>query len=566
MKDAIPALVMLYFLERLQIFALNYYITWAECSFSKIQSFLSLPDSWTKINSQVLLSFFENKREVYEEVRKIGQRYKGINRAEFAATKIQAIWRRYKARCDYSAYKHKKHCVKILVAYLRMRINRRKRLAAREAGFEESFSKIEKLNEKFVKEWDTKFLNQKRTIVMINSMGFGLLSRDNFNIREAQKDFEGRFHQLLDPLVSIIYIIEEMTIGEMAKLKALLNIHFDYDDLIQKKRLVVVEVPRPSYFTNTVSLSSMLLIDSVSIGKITKLVKDQKAYMQPLVASKEEARLCALLNIPIHGSTNAFKLLAHRRDNQRDLAKVIGCETAPGISIEPNSPLNIYEVLNSLHIEHSHIDSWIFKMNGEEDGRGLAYTIPQKNKTVAYDAIKFVDDKLWTTDIYLEQFLQAGGVIEARAPNTAYLEVVALHLEVTPSSIYLAGSNSMIHDEIPFLHKASISPNQSQNQALLTEQGLKIGGYFFDKGYYGMITCEFIAWDTEPNSIVWITSIKPYITKDKGNALRAKFLGRDTNFLSDDLYFSPAQTEYPKLQNLGRVPDFDLVTFSPIHN
>jgi hypothetical protein len=78
-------------------------------------------------------------------------------------------------------------------------------------------------------------------------------------------------------------------------LKKFLAYYFDYDELVEMKRLWILEVDKPIYFAQNISLSSVLITQPTTLLKLKKFIGDMPTYMSPLSAHSSDARLCSVI-------------------------------------------------------------------------------------------------------------------------------------------------------------------------------------------------------------------------------------------------------------------------------
>jgi hypothetical protein len=119
------------------------------------------------------------------------------------------------------------------------------------------------------------------------------------------------------------------------------------------------------------SLAGYLLFSYEALNKIKQLIAKRNAIIIPGKYSdpKYELLISEYLRAPLMTS------LKPRRDLcfQKKLFSDSGLSVLPFISIEPKSPLDhIIENFSRLIFMNREISSWIFKINGEFGGRGLA--------------------------------------------------------------------------------------------------------------------------------------------------------------------------------------------------
>lgn len=296
-KETLHPIVLDTFLGKLQHFANSYQIPYAECSVEKIMFFLTTnPSSWNFINKEVLCRLMQNSSEV-ESIFKIpGRRYQGHDKIITAVLKIQGTYRMHLQRKKFQFFKFQKRCSAVIINYLRGRLKRRKRLQQQAKLLDAAVTFVKNTSVAFASSWDKDYLNNPdgRTVLMLNSLSFGPRhrARMKLSMEIQQKNNHGRLCQLLQKGVNVIYVTLEMTASEKSQLKHLVSLSLNYDDLIKQKRLVMLEIARPAFFYVDAALSTILLLDDERMDNLRKMIATKKVYMEPLIAAKEEARIC----------------------------------------------------------------------------------------------------------------------------------------------------------------------------------------------------------------------------------------------------------------------------------
>ena len=445
-----------YFFEKLQVFALDYNVTYGEVSFSKAHYLLSKSNSWRMLNKWNLVSIMQNEDVVSRQVKSWGRRFTGRRNKEAAASKIQATYRMIKQKRIFRFYKFQKKCASTIITYFRNRIKKRERIMAQAKLLDGSHDIVKELNSKFQEAWEKDYLlnPEGRTIVLINSLAFDSKLRLRMDMAEEQKNNYGRLVQLLDDSVSVVFITPEMSVAERHYLKSILSVYWDYSELIQTKRLKIYEVVRPMFFFKDAALTTMLLMNSALMVSIASHIANTKVYVESLIASKEDCRFCEILQIPMYGTPSLALEFSHKRVKQRKFALESGSKVPPGFVFTPKSlSMGVIKVFSDLTNGNPSVTRWIMKINDFGMGEGLAIlTLPSTIKRPVKfsqddvsNNIKFVSSS-WNGDwrVFLKAFVTYGGLIEAYA-TTDKPHYVAIHMDITPDLRLLnSGSNSLV--------------------------------------------------------------------------------------------------------------------------
>ena len=445
-----------YFLEKLQKFVTEYGILYAECVIAKIFEFLKVANAWKLINKHTLLSIMQKKDDL--KIDMVGSRYRGFNRREIAATKIQSILKMYSQKKSFKNFKFEKKCAYKIITYLRERIRKKKQLLAQMKSLDLSVSYVKKLNCKFQEQWESEYVNSTdgRVSILLNSMSFNQKFRSRIsNMAEQQKNNYGRLLQLLNRSTSVVFITPEMTTSDRQYLKSLISIHWDYQNLIELGRLKIIEVCRPSFFYHDTALITILLMENTFISSLSSLAgENNKIYLESLIASKQDCQLCEILKIPLYGDPDLAMEFSHNKIRQRKFVQETGAQVPIGFIFPPKSlPMGVLNVFSDLVTKNPHITIWIMKMNDYGDGEGLAYfSVPSDIKRPIEFTTEIISSNVqyispaWNNNWknYLKAFVTNGGVIEAFAP-TKTPHYISYHMDITPSfQLLFTGSNSLV--------------------------------------------------------------------------------------------------------------------------
>lgn len=221
------------------------------------------------------------------------------------------------------------------------------------------------------------------------------------------------------------------------------------------------------------------------------------------------------------GSEEAVSQLAHNRVNQLKFIQAAGCSHLPGsfnLKIVRYGFIResaIYQGLVDLIRGNPNIKRWAFKMNGEPNGRGIAYIglvffITDTKKIIIdngdiFESVKsslatylvLVEFSIWRTWAnFLIKFLDSGGIIEASADGEdgtpRDLQFPICHMMIMPNGeVQVLGSSSLILLH-PFQVWGAIFPQQALPMADLVRESLKLAEHFYKCGFIGHLTCEYV--------------------------------------------------------------------------
>ncbi|KAH6560000.1 hypothetical protein BASA62_000275 [Batrachochytrium salamandrivorans] len=469
-----PETFVAYVIEKLEIFCTNHCVHQAECSFERIIATLSKPSVQLHITDMDLLDCFENYSEINKAMLTVGQRFKGKHACCVAATLIQSMWRMYTLRSKHIVFISKLLVAKRLVKMWRIR---RHILNIRQSLKKHRLEKIQlhiKKHSKFCAEWKA-IKETQRVVIHIPSMSFGTdISCKYKNMDTWQKRQIGRLVDALNKNLSVVYVTTLLPHEIDLFLKQVIGHTLDLNELIQSNRILLILLERPAHFSETVSLTTILMYNTSAIRKLSEFIKNKLAYIIPGVYAWPELELSLYL-----AHLKASRKLSHKRSAQRELVLKCGAASAP----------------DTLLSDNPNIARWVLKMNTEMEGRGLAYFdvkdiyleeqyLPEKDivsfpgaarqsnsdyfqdssihslKNALSRHIQFCRKDIWISwNHFMRSFLLHGGVIEAcppvSDPETDSVEYPIAHLVIDPDGVVnllVTGSLLVLDQFKPWVH------------------------------------------------------------------------------------------------------------------
>eukprot|EP00842_Homolaphlyctis_polyrhiza_P005473 jgi/Hompol1/5927/HPOL_002130-RA len=449
----------MYLVERIEAFCAKYMVRWGECSFERTFALLSRPfvAQFTELD---YITCMTNHKEIEELWSSAGQRYRGKDGLLAAVIKIQAIWRMHVLRVEHLDFVLKlragekfreKWLIKRLIAKIQ---------SSREERHLEHVETYHKLQSSLGQSWQA-LQSKKRVVIHLPSMGFGTTKcAKHDGMHTWQMRQIGRLMDLLDPLVSMVYITEQLSTDLEKFFKQAVGYTLDLMQLVKSKRG-----------------------DALLVSKILKLTFKNAPTIQ--------TGILKLLNVPIIGSFEGSTEYAHNRTKQRDMALKCGVPIPPGAS-HFKSATHFYETFEELMKTYPQYERWIFKMNSEMDGRDLddAEEIVEKSfidqmidlgeshyssqhplKDKMYQCVHFHRKDLWSSwNVYLKAFIFHGGVIEAAAYSNKdeddssdhlRVEFPIVHLHILPDHTFTVFCSSSLSSQL--LWCTAIKPYFTEN-------------------------------------------------------------------------------------------------------
>lgn len=179
-----------------------------------------------------------------------------------------------------------------------------------------------------------------------------------------------RIFKLRDPLLSIIYIapydLSPELISYYHKVLELGEVS-NY-----KNRLYFVNPENHSKFPSHFTTSKLLQFSPKAIKRIKLLIKNKVAYLVPGWPCNDDIKLADLLNIPIFSGNCQQNLVMSTKSASKRLFNSLEIPTSPG-SYEIYDEKEFINSLALLIANNLSINVWVFKIDDEFHGRGIAY-------------------------------------------------------------------------------------------------------------------------------------------------------------------------------------------------
>ena len=402
---------------------------------------------------------------------------------------------------------------------------------------EKEITKFYDLFNEFKANWE--FLKyQKRYEIHINSLSFNEYKNTTIaNFTEKQILQLNRLINLIDPNISIIYITPYEINEDIIKYYYSILEKLGIKNIESRLIFVVPDANKflPFYF----NLSKLLFFSPKTLKQIKKIIKNDYAYIVPGITNEIEEKISVYLNIPIlSGNFSQSKLILNKSGvkSSFELNDIPFPVSAWDISTEEE----FYSSLAHLIATYPNFNVWIFKINNEYNGRGVAYLDISKNlyilnlKKEKYNndnfSIEVFQEKLYLNlknilnnnvifaynnlyknfNEYLNFFLKNQGIIES-CPTSSLEGIIS-----SPSCPILIQPNGTIQF-LPFFDKVNleyfknivnVSPTSFSDQFELKNIVKKIGEFLFRQDIIGYITIEFITFHNGKKYLFWGIDIK----------------------------------------------------------
>ncbi|XP_070208772.1 IQ domain-containing protein H-like isoform X2 [Littorina saxatilis] len=491
-----------------------------------------------------LLSVIVNREDVEAIINKPGRRFMGPNGSQVAATQIQSSWRRYRDRSQYLEYRRLKWAAGVIAISWIMHIKMakmRKQLRETRAVQLQNFKLRAK---KFSSSWD-RIKNSKRLVIHIPSLGLTQKIRDSINDFGMRQNTQmARLCDIQDPNVDVIFVspvpLSDETLQYYTKLLGLSSAVAsgeveDQCDMSDRYKVLVPEAIK-SFPTHRMCLSTILKYSPCTLKRISNLTRGRDAYIVTGVPHRDDLAVADYLNVPILSPEPEVSHLYSTKSGCKRIFASANVDIPPS-EYDVYSLGQLYECLAQLVTEHLNVKRWLFKLDNEFDGRGIAYCdVTDHLKCFRWaqkEAKRYGDkwNKKWAQeaayikihaeipDILMEQakpsntrvyatwqhflvdFLSQGGVIEA-CPPTESITTLTVDMLIEPNGqVGVVCSGDQIHAESQLQSWGLSIPQASVEPAMLSAMCKLIGEACKARGIVGYIQTDFVTF-IDPTTLV----------------------------------------------------------------
>ncbi|XP_069138728.1 IQ domain-containing protein H-like isoform X4 [Argopecten irradians] len=482
-----------------------------------------------------LLTVIVNREDVEVLMNRPGRRYKGPNGKNVAATRIQSSWRMYRDRSEYLEYRKKKWAAGVIAISWIMNIKMSQVKQKLKQSREDQLEAFRRRAKKFAMSWD-RIKQSKRVIIHVSSLGLSQNIRDTiheFGIRQNTQ--MARICDIRDPNVDVIFIspvpLSEETLQYYSKLlglKAAIDSGNVEDQCVMSERYRIITPDAiKSFPTHRMCLSTLLKYSPRTIKRIKHLIKGREAYMVSGVPHNDDLAVADELDVPI---LSPEPEVAHLYSTKSGCKRIFASANVdlPPSEYDVYSLGQLHECLAQLVTENLMVKRWLFKLDDEFDGRGIAFCdvtehlqcyswalkesrrygekwskkwaqeaayikIHAEIADVLHANAKPVHTNIYASwDTFLEAFLSQGGVIEACPPSES-ITTLTVDMMIEPNGKYnIVSCGDQIHAETPFSCWGVSVPQSSVEPDVLNVACRKIAEACKTRGILGYFSVDFV--------------------------------------------------------------------------
>ncbi|KAL4447016.1 hypothetical protein ABPG74_013868 [Tetrahymena malaccensis] len=382
-------------------------------------------------------------------------------------------------------------------------------------------------------------MQSKRIEIHINSLSYDEFKRNTTEHFDQRESIQlTRIFSIKDPNIEVIIVLPYELPHEIISYYYKIC---ELGDIIDYKERIHFIFPENAHLFPKFSTVKLLYYSPLALKKIKDLIQNKNAYIVPGVPCKEDNLVGMALKIPIFcGNYDIVNNLC-KKSQAKQLFEECKFPTAPGAE-------NIFDeedLINKLTIliaKYSNVNTWVFKIDGEFKGRGIAFfslesirvlsDIRKQKKEIDESQVskirEIVSSLLPSKTLiaiptlfqnyqeFLYYFLEHKGIIEA-SPLCSQEEVAS------PSVFFRLDPDGQTHvlasyDKIQgqdFVNFGNIFPQQSLPSLNLKQLCSSLGEKLCQKGIYGYITVDMIAFPDPSNKLnhplFWLIGLDCYL-------------------------------------------------------
>ena len=511
-----------------------------------------------------LIQCCSNHESILSLMETPGQIYKGPQGYDLAAAKIQATWRMYAERVRYFEYRDTKKAVAIIamnwIMVMKMTTIRSRLKTTR--GY--NLTKFRERLKDLKTSWP-RMQTEKRVIIHLPSRGYTQTIRDSLvDYHVLQNSQMGRICDINDPNVEVIYISPVDLDNDMHQYyQKLMSMGVSKDGTnitdSESKFKCIVPDHLDAFPGLNFCLSSLLLYSAKTMKRLKSLIAGKTAYIVPGLMHRDDMELAEALNIPVIGAEPDIVHLYSTKSGAKRIFASAGVQMPPS-EFDIYTEDQLFELISTLIASNLNVKKWVFKIDGEFDGRGTAccdittflkchkWAAKQAERygskwgkrwaqepaitkiytelpSIIYQNLKIVNKTLFSTpEKFLLAFTKSGGVVEACPPSDD-VTCVTVDMFISPTGdIEIKNTGDQIR-ATEFQTWGISTPQTSVDPTWLHHDCTAVAKACYERGIIGYI------------STGWATFIDPTTLKQCLWAIDLKIQYTDTLCMANVLQY-----------------------------
>ncbi|CAF3362603.1 unnamed protein product [Rotaria socialis] len=486
-----------------------------------------------------LLSTVINREDVEELIKKPGRRFFGSGGRERAAIAIQSFWRCFRDRRAYIRLRKRKWAASVIaltwLTHVKLAKVRKQLKIIRERQIDSFKTKQNDLRRNWLS-----ISTNRRVIVHIPSLGLSQRIRRKINNLPVRENYQiGRLCDLDDPNVDIIYV-SPMTINDeiLQYYNKLMNLRSsvsqntdeassETSENASDRFMIVVPEALNSFPMHNMCLATLLKYSPRALKRIKNLIKGRESYIVTGVSHPDDLYISEYLNIPMFGCEPEASYLYSTKSGSKRIFEASKVPMPFG-EYDIYNQQHLFESLAQLIVEHLDVQRWLFKIDDDYDGLGIAYcdvvTHLPCYKNVLKEAARFGDkwSNRWAQEhsyakilselpdileqhtvcvnktqfsnwqAYSKVFLTQGGIIEAYPPSDSVTSIT-ICLSIEPDghhTVICCGDH--LHAESQFSCWGLSFPQSSVEAQELNTYCEQIVEQCKQRNIYGHVDVDFV--------------------------------------------------------------------------
>lgn len=318
-----------------------------------------------------LLSCIANRQEVEPLVISVVQQFRqGAKGHDVAATKIQSIWRMYRAQCRYED-------LRIATAaairiqrqwYIHRAHNKTRKLIA--LNRESLHMKWKDTMDAFVRDWP-QIRTSRRLVLHIPSLSLPVFQTKSIPYYDCMQTAQlMRLAELADPLVSIVLFAPFKI--EKEAFQYYVNILKAAGVPNPEGRIILLVPENTNRLPPGLSLTKQILMSSKTMKLLGAMIKGKTTYIVPGIVSQDELLLASKLNIPLLAAEPRVAQVLGTKSGGKSVVELAEVATPLGAYHLKNTR-DLFTVLSKCIVEYRDVARWLVKIDSESGSRGHAY-------------------------------------------------------------------------------------------------------------------------------------------------------------------------------------------------